>query len=104
MRNANLSEHIGGSASVYMAAAMEFMLSELLVACVDECLEMKQKRITPRHIQLGIRQNGSLDYFLRNVIIPWAGVVPFIEPELIPLPSKKPKPKPLPTRRVSVDY
>lgn len=89
MRKANLAERIGGEASVYMAATLEYLLAELMAACAAHCVEDKKKRITPRHILLGIRMDEDLNELLKNVIIPCGGVIPFIEPELLP-PSKTP--------------
>lgn len=90
MRKANLSERISGGASVYMSATMEYLLAELLSASSNVCEEMKAKRITPRHLTLAIRKDDELHELLKTVIIPWGGVYPYIEPELIPPPKNPP--------------
>lgn len=86
MNKANLSEHIGGGASVFMAATLEYLLAELLSTASSVCEENKAKRITPRHITLAIRSDTDLDELLSDVMIPWAGVRPHIEPEMLPPP------------------
>ena len=44
----------------------------------------KKARIVPRHLQLAIKNDEELNKLLGHVIISQGGVVPFIQPQLLP--------------------
>lgn len=90
MRKATFGVRIGGSSSVYMAGVLEYLLVEVLFGAGDICREMQKKRLTPQHISLAIRQDEDLSDLLCNVTIPQGGVIPFIEPVLLPLSKRQP--------------
>ena len=50
----------GKSAGAFMAAVLEYCCAELLELAGNNCQEVKKKLITPRHIQLAIRNDDEL--------------------------------------------
>ena len=44
---------------VFMAAVLEYLCSECLAISVEKCHEMKNKRLTPRHIELAMREDDD---------------------------------------------
>ncbi|KAG1745163.1 histone-fold-containing protein [Suillus lakei] len=83
LRRANVSKRIGSGAPVYLAAVLEYLWPE--TAARDN----KKRRINPRHLQLAIRNDEELSKLLGDVIISEGGVVPYINPALLPAKSKK---------------
>lgn len=47
---------------------------------------------SPRHLQLAIRNDEELNRLLGNVVISQGGVLPSIQPELLPSKSDGPEP------------
>ena len=72
--------------SVYLAAVIEYLTAEMMELSGNAAKDGKKKRITPRHIMLCVNFDDELNRLLkdRKVIIPGAGVVPFIHDVLLP--------------------
>ncbi|KAF8438152.1 histone-fold-containing protein [Boletus edulis BED1] len=68
---------------LYLAAVLEYLLP------ANAARDNKKRRINPRHLQLAIRNDEELSKLLGNVIISEGGVVPFINPALLPAKTKK---------------
>jgi histone H2A len=76
-------KNVSPRAAVYMAASMEYVASEILDVSSKAAVANKRQRITPRHLQLGIRNDEELDHLLRNVTISSGGVLPNIHKNLL---------------------
>lgn len=84
LRKGNYAERIGAGAPVYCAAVMEYLTAEVLELAGDAASHNNRSRITPRHLQLAIRNDAELNKLLAMVTIAQGGVLPHIEPTLLP--------------------
>ena len=71
------SGRVGGTASVLLAAVMEYLTAEILELAGNCSKEMRMKRITPRQIQLAIRSDEELDQMIKATIS-GGGIIPRI--------------------------
>ena len=70
-----------------MAAVLEYLAAEVLELAGNAAKDQKKNRINPRHILLAVRNDEELNRLLANTTISEGGVLPYINPSL--LPSKK---------------
>ncbi|TFL04616.1 histone-fold-containing protein [Pterulicium gracile] len=91
LKKGNYAQRIGAGAPVYLAAVLEYLAAEILELAGNAARDNKKHRIVPRHLQLAIRNDEELSKLLGSVVISQGGVVPFINPELLPGKSSKGK-------------
>ena len=91
LKQGGYAKRCGGAAPVYMAAVLEYIVAEVLELAGNAAKDNKKMRIIPRHIQLAVRNDDELNMFFGNAIIAQGGVLPNINPKL--LPEKKGKSK-----------
>lgn len=71
-------------AGVYCAAAIEYLVAEVMELSGNAAHDNKRKIIKPRHILLAVRNDEELDKVLKNVTISEGGILPNINPILLP--------------------
>jgi histone H2A len=87
LKKGRYTERVGAGAPVYMAAVLEYLAAEVLELAGNAAKDQKKNRINPRHILLAVRNDEELNRLLANTTISEGGVLPYINPSL--LPSKK---------------
>ena len=80
---------ISQKSCVYLAAVLEYLTAEMLDISSDVATQHQRKRINPRHLTLGIKNDSELNNLLPNVTIKEGGVMPFIQPSLINTSSNR---------------
>ncbi|CAG9530490.1 unnamed protein product [Cercopithifilaria johnstoni] len=87
LRKGNYADRIGASAPIYLTAVLEYLSTEVLQLAGDEARANQKNRITPRHLQLAIRNDDELSALLSDVTISEGGVLPNINSALLPKQS-----------------
>lgn len=89
LKKGNYSRRVGSGAPVYLGAVLEYLTAEILELAGNAAIDNKKKTISPRHLQLAIRNDEELNKLLENVTIAAGGVVPNIHNVLLPSQPKK---------------
>ncbi|KQK05873.1 probable histone H2A.4 [Brachypodium distachyon] len=78
------AKRVGTGAPVYLAAVLEYLAAEVLELAGNAARDNKRNRIIPRHVLLAIRNDEELGKLLAGVTIAYGGVLPNINPVLLP--------------------
>ena len=89
LRKARVAPRIGAGAPVYVGAVLEYLTAEILELAGNAAKDNTKSRIVPRHIQLAVRNDEELNKLLGGVTIAAGGVLPNINPTLLPKKSAK---------------
>uniref|UniRef100_A0A804Q390 Histone H2A n=1 Tax=Zea mays TaxID=4577 RepID=A0A804Q390_MAIZE len=84
LKQGRYSQRVGTGAPVYLAAVLEYLAAELLELAGNAARDNKKNRIIPRHVLLAIRNDEELGKLLAGVTIAHGGVLPNINPVLLP--------------------
>ena len=76
LREGKFADRVGSAAPVYLAAVLEYLVSEILDLGGNVTQDENKKRITPRHVMFAVRYDQELNTLLKNVTFPWAGIAP----------------------------
>jgi histone H3/H4 len=82
-------ERISPLASVYTAAVVEYVLSEILSLAITQTLLEERARISPRDVSMAIASDEELSAMVSTDIIAMGGVVPHINSALLPQKKEK---------------
>jgi histone H2A len=84
LRRSGVANRVSAGAPVYLAAALEYIVSEVVELAGKAASDDKRHRITPRHILLVIQNDEELTKMFKHVTISSGGVLPNIHSALLP--------------------
>ncbi|CAI9289651.1 unnamed protein product [Lactuca saligna] len=87
IKNGRYAKRVGSGAPIYLAAVLEYLAAEVLELAGNAARDNKKKRIIPRHVLLAVRNDEELGKLLAGVTIAHGGVLPNINPILLPKKS-----------------
>ncbi|KAL7136497.1 hypothetical protein ABFS83_10G035100 [Erythranthe nasuta] len=89
LKKGRYAQRVGSGAPVYLAAVLEYLAAEVLELAGNAARDNKKNRITPRHFLLAVRNDEELGKLLAGVTIAYGGVLPNINPVLLPKKNEK---------------
>ncbi|KAK7397189.1 hypothetical protein VNO78_18356 [Psophocarpus tetragonolobus] len=84
LKKGRYSRRLGTGAPIYLAAVLEYLAAEVLELAGNAARDNKKNRINPRHVLLAVRNDEELGKLLQGVTIASGGVLPNINPVLLP--------------------
>ena len=69
LKHGRYSERISNSAGVFMAGILEYITADILELAGNSCRQHKKKTISPKHLNLGIRNDQELSQLMCEVTI-----------------------------------
>ncbi|XP_074310219.1 histone H2A.1-like [Silene latifolia] len=88
LKKGRYAQRVGSGAPIYLAAVLEYLAAEVLELAGNAARDNKKTRIIPRHVLLAIRNDDELGKLLEGVTIAYGGVLPNINPVLLPANKK----------------
>lgn len=89
MQEGRYAKIVRVGSAVYLAAALEYLVAEVLELSGNAARDNKRQRIIPRHIMMAVRTDSELDQLFKNVTIANGGVIPLIHNVLLPKNTKQ---------------
>ncbi|KAF7068327.1 LOW QUALITY PROTEIN: hypothetical protein CFC21_074100 [Triticum aestivum] len=89
LKKGRYAQRVGMGAPVYLASVLDYLAAELLELAGNAAKDNKKSRIIPRHLLLAIRNDQELGKLLAGVTIAHGGVLPNINPVLLPKKAEK---------------
>lgn len=89
LKKGRYAQRLGTGAPVYLAAVLEYLAAEVLELAGNAARDNKKNRIIPRHLLLAVRNDEELGKLLAGVTIAHGGVLPNINPVLLPKKTDK---------------
>ncbi|CAH1444221.1 unnamed protein product [Lactuca virosa] len=87
LKRGRYAKRTGSGAPIYLAAVLEYLAAEVLELAGNAARDNKKSRINPRHVLLAVRNDEELGKLLAGVTIASGGVLPNINPVLLPKKS-----------------
>ncbi|XP_008246411.1 PREDICTED: histone H2A.1-like [Prunus mume] len=84
LKKGRYAQRTGTGAPIYLAAVLEYLAAEVLELAGNAARDNKKTRINPRHVLLAVRNDEELGKLLQGVTIASGGVLPNINPVLLP--------------------
>ncbi|CAN6715077.1 hypothetical protein ACFX13_010513 [Malus domestica] len=84
LKKGRYAQRTGTGAPIYLAAVLEYLAAEVLELAGNAARDNKKTRINPRHVLLAVRNDEELGKLLAGVTIASGGVLPNINPVLLP--------------------
>ena len=69
MRDSKTIKRVGGGAPVFLSAALEYVVAEVLECAGNQCLANKRKRVNPQDVSRAIRNDMELSRLLGNAAV-----------------------------------
>jgi len=89
IKQGRYADSVGVGAGIFMAAVLEYITSEILELAGEHCLQDKRKQITPRHVQLAVRNDEEINKLMCEAMIASGGVLPNVQAGLFKRLDKK---------------
>ncbi|XP_039747853.1 histone H2A, sperm-like [Pararge aegeria] len=87
LKKGNFAPRIGSGASVFLAAVVEYLASEMLDLASEVAFQNQKSRLVPRHLLtpllFAIKNDEELSRMLTGVTISQGGVLPAINAQLL---------------------
>ena len=83
LKKGRFAKQVGSGAPVYVAAILEYLTPELLELAGNAAKDHKKTRITPRHIQLAVKNDEEFNKVLGKATIASGGVIPNVHTALV---------------------
>ena len=74
---------------MYLTAVLEYLVAEVLELAGNAMRDANKRRIIPRHLCLAIKNDVELNELIGNACISQGGVIPHINPVLLPIRTKR---------------